>query len=71
MKWHKKPYLPVVDPLADSIPRAFLYAGHQRAVVDYAVEDLSSRRRGYSHMWRSAVLRNRTRSAAGAAHLPG
>ena len=52
MQRHKEPYLPVINPLPDTVPCALLNSRHQRAIVNNAVEDLPACTRG----WARAVL---------------
>jgi len=68
VKWHEEPYLPVLHPLPNTIPRALLNASHQRGVVDYAVEDLARRIRERVRVWLGAMLRSR---ALACAHFAG
>lgn len=67
VKRHKQPYLPVVNPLPDTIPCAFLDSRHQRTVINDTVEHLSTSLSGLPHMRLRAVLR--VRSLPCGAHL--
>lgn len=70
MKWHKEPYLSVLNPLSDAIPCTPLDAGDKGAFVGDAVEDLAHRLHGGVHVRLGAMLRERA-LACTAAHLAG
>ena len=70
MQRYEEPNLSIPNPLSDTIARASLNAGHERAVVDDAVEYLPDGLCGCLHMRLSAMLRDGTLAGA-AAHLAG
>lgn len=72
MQRHKEPYLAVLDPLPNAIPRAPLHSGHQRRIVHDTIEDFASRgRRGRKRL--RTMLGGRAGSGTGSAtaHLVG
>jgi len=64
MKRDEEPYLSVLDPLPNTVPRALLDASHQRRVVDYAIEDFARGVCDHARVWLSAVLGSRTLACA-------